>query len=56
MKNNDVINADYLATRTWFCYNNNLQDKIFHVIMKDRGHLIDVVHGDFEEHINSLLT
>ena len=55
MKNGGIDFADYLFERSWFVYSPTLQQKVFRLIMQNRGNLLDVMAGDFEEHIDSLL-
>lgn len=55
MKSGGIDFADYLFERSWFIHNHKLQEKVFRLIMQDRAHLLDVMAGDFEEHIDSLL-
>ena len=55
MENGGIYAVDYLLTRPWFTDSEDLQQKVFRVVMQNRGHLLNTVSGDFEEHIDSLL-
>jgi hypothetical protein len=55
MENGGIKNVEYLFTRGWFCRSPELHEKIFKLVMKGRGHLLDVTNGDFDEHLDSLL-
>ncbi len=55
MENGGIENVEYLFTRGWFCRSPELHEKIFKLVMKGRGHLLDVTNGDFDEHLDSLL-
>ena len=55
MKNGGIDFPEYLFERSWFIHSPKLQEKVFRLIMQNRGHLLKVMAGDFEEHIDSLL-
>jgi len=58
MENGGIQNAFDLFTCPWFTDSEDLQRKVFRLVMKNLGHLLntDFEHfDDFEKHINSLL-
>lgn len=56
MVNGGIYNAQHLIACKWFCHNANLQEKVFRVIIKNKGHLVNVFMCNFEKHINSILS
>ena len=55
MKSGGIRDVEYLFTRSWFCHDLSLQQKVFKLVMQNRGHLLYTVSGDFEEHLDSIL-
>lgn len=47
--------ADYLEFRGWFRRSAVLQSKVLQVILKGKASEINVVHGDFDDHITQLM-
>ena len=49
--------TDYLRTRSWFLYNEELQRNLLKAITTGKGYLVDVGDGydNFSEHLESLL-
>ena len=54
--NTHGVDIEYLLTRGWFCRNYNLQGYLYYVVVQlNMGHLVNVVAGDFKEHLDSLV-
>jgi hypothetical protein len=46
----------YLLTRGWFIHSKSLQDLMVEVLISGKGHQINVAAGDFDEHLEELLS
>jgi hypothetical protein len=50
-----ISGGEYLLTRGWFCNNTRLHVKVFLIELNGMSSLINAIHGDFEEHIDSII-
>ena len=46
---------DYLSSRGWYINNYPLQKKLENIVDAGFGHLVNVISGDFDEHLDKIL-
>ena len=49
-----ISNGDYLLTRKWFCNETYRHVDVYLIELNGCSNLINVLSGDFDEHINSI--
>ena len=53
--NGSIHDPHYLLERKWFFDTPNLFEKLCRIITQNKGHYVNVYHGDFEEHLDGIL-